>query len=222
MKFSGLHFHMVLVVGLICVIVYVFYISKDILTLDTEVRQLKQHVDVLNRRVGSGGQGQMPIGAIGASRQMPPVVAPSAGVVPEVAHVATQRETFQVPTQQHVVREVVADVVTASESDDEDDDNDSDIDNERIRRILNSMQEDAEEDEEEVPVSHVSEGQVPVVSDSDAEQVATATVETSQPVNEEAPKTYSVIELRAMCKERGVSQKGTKDQLRERLGLVSA
>ena len=51
MQFSGLHFHMVLVVALICVIVYVFYISKDILTLDSEVRSVKGQVEFLQQQL---------------------------------------------------------------------------------------------------------------------------------------------------------------------------
>ena len=53
MKFSGLHFHMVLVIALICVIVYIFYVSKDIVTIDNEVRNLKIKVDNMQRQLGN-------------------------------------------------------------------------------------------------------------------------------------------------------------------------
>lgn len=50
MKFSGLHLHMVLVLAVICVVVYVFYVSRDIVTLDKEVKMLHSKVEQLAAR----------------------------------------------------------------------------------------------------------------------------------------------------------------------------
>ncbi len=49
MKLGGLHMHMVLVIAMICVIIYVFYISKDIMTLDKEVRVLKVKLQTMEQ-----------------------------------------------------------------------------------------------------------------------------------------------------------------------------
>ena len=45
MKFCGLQLHMVLVLAVICIIMYVFYISKDISHLEKELRILRHDVD---------------------------------------------------------------------------------------------------------------------------------------------------------------------------------
>jgi hypothetical protein len=50
MKFSGLHLHMILVVVIICIILYIFYVSKDIITLDSQVRQLRLKLDLLEQK----------------------------------------------------------------------------------------------------------------------------------------------------------------------------
>jgi hypothetical protein len=49
MKFSGFHLHMALLVVVICLVLYIFYVSKDIVSLDKEVRVLKQKVDAIGQ-----------------------------------------------------------------------------------------------------------------------------------------------------------------------------
>ena len=68
MKFSGLHFHMVLVIALICVIVYVFYISKDILTIDNEIRTIKGQIDIIARHLKTQDGGVPTTPAISKSK----------------------------------------------------------------------------------------------------------------------------------------------------------
>jgi hypothetical protein len=55
-KFSGLHLHMVLVLAVICVVAYVFYISKDIVALDREIKMLHGKVEQLAGRLQSPSQ----------------------------------------------------------------------------------------------------------------------------------------------------------------------
>jgi hypothetical protein len=55
-KFSGLHLHMVLVLAVICVVAYVFYISKDIVALDREIKMLHGKVEQLASRMQSPSQ----------------------------------------------------------------------------------------------------------------------------------------------------------------------
>ncbi len=70
-KFSGLHLHMVLVLAVICVVAYVFYISKDIVALDREIKMLHGKVEQLASRLQSAPQ-QQPRPQQGAAAQAPP------------------------------------------------------------------------------------------------------------------------------------------------------
>ena len=51
MKFCGLQLHMVLVLAVICIILYVFYISKDIVHVEKEMRILRHDLDALNMKL---------------------------------------------------------------------------------------------------------------------------------------------------------------------------
>jgi hypothetical protein len=45
MKFTGMHLHLILVAAVICVVLYVFYISRDIVQIDKEVKALHAKID---------------------------------------------------------------------------------------------------------------------------------------------------------------------------------
>jgi hypothetical protein len=47
MKFTGMHLHLILVAAVICVVLYVFYISRDIVLIDKEVKALHDRLDIL-------------------------------------------------------------------------------------------------------------------------------------------------------------------------------
>lgn len=171
MKFSGLHFHMVLVIGLICIIVYIFYMSKDILSLDNEVMQLKQQIEIIQRRQGDVCGVQQKPALVSTRTEQPLVIRPQTKV--------------EVP----LVSDDVSDAC-------------SDVDSEQIRRVLNNMQED----EEEVvgPTEEIND------------QVVENTVED---IKSHSEKGYTLVELKNICREHGLSTKGTKEQLKERLGM---
>ena len=47
MKFTGMHLHLILVAAVICVVLYVFYISRDIVLIDKEVKALHDRLDIM-------------------------------------------------------------------------------------------------------------------------------------------------------------------------------
>lgn len=160
MKFSGLHFHMVLVVALLCVIVYVFYISKDIITIDNELRSIKGQMDVIHRHL------QQPI----------PNVDPIQDALP-----------------------LVHEIISAEEDKHNDATSDSvDVDNERVRALLSKIDHEALEEQH-------PEGEVQQEQEQEHDQEL-----------QNAPG-LTLVELKRLCKEKGLSTKGTKDQLQERL-----
>jgi hypothetical protein len=51
MKLCGVQLQMVLVLAVVCIIMYVFYISKDIVHVEKEMRILRHDVDTLNMKL---------------------------------------------------------------------------------------------------------------------------------------------------------------------------
>jgi uncharacterized membrane protein len=180
MKFSGLHLHMALVVALICVIVYVFYISKDILTIDTEVRNLKKQVEAVQRAIQQPAQ---------APVAPAPPVAPLAPV-------------FFPPSTQEVPLTNASPPSPPSSVSDEASDADevtSEVESERIRGMMTQIQ--------------TSLGESPE---------ATGTTDATIDDSPEPSTSFTLAELKTLCKEKGLSVKGTKDQLLERLSQATA
>lgn len=126
MNFSGFHLHMALVIGLICIVIYVFYVSKDIVTIDREVRSLRARIETLQKQTANMALNQ---------------VSPSP--VPVVnSHASTQVDvpaTCEVP------------VVTGNDKkNDENEDDLESVDSGKIQQLLSHI------DEEEHQVAEVS------------------------------------------------------------------
>lgn len=171
---------MILVAGLIGVVVYVYFVSKDIITLDREICLLKSSLQEL-RQVAAiqckGGLDTFPI------EQNP--------------HQQTQPSQPSQPNQPTVINnplETVVEEEVASEDDEDverdDDDNDENDDNDD-----GESQHGALLDEEDT----------------------TETAKLVDSVDTKDLNEMTIGELRSLCRERGISGKGTKAELVQRL-----
>lgn len=59
MKLMGSHMYIGILVVLVCVVLYVFYVSKDIVTLDNEVRTLKSQLGQVVQTISSRQSSQL-------------------------------------------------------------------------------------------------------------------------------------------------------------------
>ena len=186
MKFSGLHFQMVLVIALICVIVYVFYISKDILIIDNELRSVKDQLQSMQKQM---------------TRPHP---------VP-VKSVAQQKELYEPK------------LVEKDEEDIEDLDDEKCL--EQVQKLMHNISTseasdtvviDGEKDKLELMHNiSTNEASDKVVVDGEKDKQEDA------PRNiDESFNTYTVNELKQLCKDNGLSTRGTKEQLTERLAAI--
>jgi hypothetical protein len=219
MKFTGLHFHMVLVIGLICVILYVFYISKDILTIDNELKNIKKQMEIIQRvlvNTGSGG---------GGANQV------------QTATPSAMKTTPYIPSETKFASVKLEKTVTQVDLEDSDSITDSDDDNisinsGKIKDILSNIQND-DELETSVPVKTETQ-QVNEVEDDVEDDVDGLVEDVIEDINEKnekydidiTPKVVNnaqlpIAELRKLCKEHGVSAKGSKEQLAERLSVAA-
>jgi hypothetical protein len=199
MKFSGFHLHMVLVVGLICVIVYAFYISKDIVTLDKEVRSLKGKLDSIEMYMANQAQKEK------IKYERPTQVSVSTDNV----HV------------EHSIQDTTIMTDNNDNTDVNDDDDNVSVDTQKIQEMLNNIQDteqtlDEEKKTEEDVVNNTTE-----VVEEVVEEVATSVTEDTenQPrqKGDDFLKDLTLQELRNLCRENGLSTKGNKDQLYNRL-----
>ena len=134
MKFSGLHFHMILLVAIICVVIYVFYVSKDILTLDNEVRNLKTKIELLQKQLTDVNKCKI--------QQPQSSIQVNAATRTDSKHQQTlcKKQTFNQETAQE----------TAQEEKYVNDETDS-VDSEQVQHMLNNIIESEESDKAEVP-----------------------------------------------------------------------
>jgi hypothetical protein len=230
MKFSGLHFHMVLVIGLICVILYVFYISKDILTIDNELKNIKRQMETMQRMLinanagagsGGGSGGGVSVGVGQVSTLKPSLSTPYKRVDVDRAELKTT--TFA------TVQDTKREVVVLDDDDESDDDDNVSIDSENIKNLLNNIQTDSpplvkknvlSEDNGEEDSSDDEDGKVEDVTDEDDKddylvdiKPVSATIAKPATISKDMP----ISELRRLCKEKGVSAKGSKQELSDRL-----
>lgn len=209
MKLSSFHFQVILVVSLVCIVFYVYYMSKDIITLDREVRALK-NVLVSNSQVCSRPQ---------SVQQVPQVQQMSVPV--------TAQSQPQPSVQQSQQAEI-----------DENNDETESISSNKIKLMLNNIDgenedeeheehEDTDKDAEVLSVIEMVEDQTTsqnlqeleakIYDESAIEEVEELTEQmaTDGPVERD----LTIGELRHKCKEKGLSGKGSKVELKVRLGL---
>jgi SAP domain len=193
MKFSGIHIHMALVVGLICVIVYLFYISKDILALDEEVMKLKKQVQSSQQCVKNNVQ--------------------LVGQTCEPVQFQKYSTNGMNNTQgKHAHVGVATEKIAISNDDDGKSDTYSEVDSEKIRQVLNNMRRNDDDEDTDSDTDSLEDS----VGGDIIDAITTEAEQQQVPLQ---VKSYTLVELKNLCKEKGVSTKGTKEQLKERLGL---
>jgi hypothetical protein len=193
MKFNGLHLHMILVVVMICIVVYVYYVSKDIITIDREMKNVKAQVNTIQQYLTTN---QLPSQESPVQRPPPPPVA-------------------QLPQSPD------------ADADADDDVDDASVDTDKIKHLINSIQDesdtqseladdvvsDAEEDAHDVDVEHDDATQIV----HDMVEKIIKDVEDGAISNDVASNEMPIAKLRGMCKQQGISGKGSKDELVARL-----
>jgi SAP domain len=213
MKFSGIHFHMVLVVGLICVIIYVFYISKDILTIDSELKNMRIQMETLKKVVTSGHHLHSHHTHKDASSVS---YLPSSSTIVEQPKATQDTNREIIFTVQEEEDELLEEVNEEANQDETDNSDNNSVNSEKIKTMLSNMRNDEEENQEILETVE------------DVEDVEDVLLETQESENskEEANvigqltpsmKELPIAELRRLCKEKGVSAKGSKEQLVQRL-----
>jgi hypothetical protein len=223
---------MVLVIGLICVILYVFYISKDILTIDNELKNIKRQMETMQRMLinggggsGSGGSGSGGGGGVGQVSALKPSLSTPYKRV-DVDRSELKTATFA------TVQDTKREVVVLDDDDESDDEDNVSIDSENIKNLLNNIKTDSpplvkknilSEDngeEEDEDFSEEEDGKVEDVTDEDDKDDYQVDIKPVTPLVAK-PATISkdmpIAELRRLCKEKGVSAKGSKQELSDRL-----
>lgn len=216
MKFGGMHLHMILVIAVICVVIYVFYVSKDIVSIDKEVKTLQAKVDAMANRMQmtpppqqmAGGL-KTPIGGLQHAQLQshPPQQQhrPLATMSPQ-AQAATPSPTPRASFQSMVAPVKAAPVVIEEIDDDttdeestvttDDDDSDGDSDNERLR-VLNLIDS---------------------LNDTEAAAEAVVAIKT-EPVEDLSKLTWN--EIKERCRSLNIPIKGSnKEQLLLKLSSV--
>ena len=220
MKFSSLHFHMVLVVALICVVVYVFYISKDILTLDTELRCVKNELDGVKRQLQTlpppGSSSDANNQCVLPTRPQTPTNAPNAPVVAPITPVApvgppTAPDAPSAPVK---AKKVAAKTVVIVEEHADDDDAES-VDTQQVREMVNNMQHG---DDDDIMATADDEGIQGIQGIREPSGAAPAPVSSHNETTIFADlASHSLVELKAMCRELDLPYKGSKAELVARL-----
>lgn len=216
LKFSNLHLHMVLVVAIICVVAYVFYISKDIVAIDREIKMLHGKVEQLANALS---QGPRPVGNVVQQQQAMPVRPPAAApaqtrpvvpaakpVAPAAAQAAAptlmKKPTAPATTQKAIIIEEDSEdeTETATEDETETGTESSDSDTtERIKEILSNVEQQQQ-------------------ATTTPEPVVEAIVQDSQTSNAETLQKLTWNEIKDRCRELGIPIKGSnKDQLLAKL-----
>jgi hypothetical protein len=189
MKFNGLHLHMILVVVMICIVVYVYYVSKDIITIDREMKNVKAQVNTIQQYL--------------TANKLPPQEAP-----------------VQRPSPPPV-----AELPQSPDADADDDADDASVDTDKIKHLINSIQDESDT-QSEVADDVVSDeiGVDAEVEHDDATQIVhdmvekiIKDVEDGAISNDVASNEMPIAKLRGMCKQQGISGKGSKDELVARL-----
>jgi hypothetical protein len=116
MKFTGMHLHLILVAAVICVVLYVFYISRDIVLIDKEVKALHAKLDMIVksgnvRPNNAAGIAPAPAQPSQASTPYPTSQQPSSSRPPAAPPSTTQQQQQQ---QQRSMAPVASPAVVAS------------------------------------------------------------------------------------------------------------
>jgi hypothetical protein len=180
---KGIHMQMALVVCLICIVIYVYYVSKDILTMDREIRNIKTQLNEM--KLAAGGLNGSAVCEVGVNA--------NGGICNVGGGGQSQGD-------------IVGDGGgggggggVGGGGGDGGSDSDSDSDGESDTDFVQSSNLD---------INTIIEG----VEEIENEDTAEVSVVEGEPM-----KSMTIMELRKACKDHGISGKGSKQELLERL-----
>lgn len=189
----GFNINMLLVVGLICLTIYVFFVSKDILSLDKEIKALKNQLNIVMNSTLKG----------------PSVQPPHMGVMMQPQHIILGQQARGLPQdaeQDEYESESDGDVIEADDG----------VDSEEIKNMLSSIQEGDETVEDDAEAEVETEAENIQEGEPAEEPVVQETTPTSQ-INVEELKQMKYDDLKMLCKAKGISIRGGREQLIEKI-----
>ena len=233
MQLNGFHLHIILVVAMICIVVYVFYIARDIIAIDREVKTLCARVEHL-ATVKQGppqqvpGTHNLPNGQVlqGARQQQMPAMLKPTFAMQAGAPPAAQPRAQPIANTNHVKVAPIAQSKLSTVAEDTDTDTDTDAtsdssdETESIEDItVNKGTTEAK------PLVKIEVGDKAVVEeevDAEIEEIKQMLEPTSESTNDK--DTYSNLswnEIKDLCRKRGIAIKGfNKEQLLAKLKEV--
>lgn len=238
MKFTGMHLHLILVAAVICVVLYVFYISRDIVLIDKEVKALHDRLDMLMKtpprpvQAASAGPANLKPTPTTSSmagapypRPQPPAVAPLAKLAP--SPLSTAPPSKQAPPVARMTPSPVPQQARVSFISDDDDDDDDEETEDIVSEESDDIQAhvvklEVDDDEDEDDESKLKKMLDAVVNDTQNPPAPPASPASPASPAPPAPTTsfdnLSWSDIKDRCKKLNIAIRGsTKDQLLAKL-----
>ncbi len=217
------HLMILFTFAIVFVVIYLYYTIGDVRKMSSEVKRLTGEVSKLNQDVqnilaimpkmpSSASNLQIPVPS--SSQTQVQVQQVQQQVQPVVQKQKVSASSQSLPAQPSV--QATSQLVKQVLPDDSDEDDASSVNTEDLKKIINDV--------DEVNVDNVEDGHIEVLHDELPEQEGHVQLEQEtvkeEVFSEEDLKKLKYEEIKDLCRTRGISTRGTKEQLIAKLVVV--
>ncbi len=215
------HLMILFTFAIVFVVIYLYYTIGDVRKMSSEVKRLTGEVSKLNQDVQNilAIMPKMPSSA--SNLQIPvPSSSQTQVQVQQVVQPVVQKQKVSVSSQSLPAQpssvQATSQLVKQVLPDDSDEDDASSVNTEDLKKIINDV--------DEVNVDNVEDGHIEVLHDELPEQEGHVQLEQEtvkeEVFSEEDLKKLKYEEIKDLCRTRGISTRGTKEQLIAKLVVV--